>query len=89
MPALSAQLCEDARVTFYVRLKLGLPKVYAALGCIAVLASFVPMPEAAVYKDNSAILWQNNVRLADKAVACIELEAKPHSMNSATDNALG
>ena len=57
----TAELEAFGKVALAVALNLGLPEAGTGLGKDEVTAAFMAVPEAAVYKDDGAILAKHNV----------------------------
>ena len=68
IPTFCLQLAPDFLVTLLVPGYLGCPEVGVGLGDCIVFAAFVAVPEAAVDKDDGAVLWEDDVGGAGKAL---------------------
>lgn len=67
-PALRLQLAPGLLISFLISGYFGSPEICVGLGDSVVGAVLVTMPKAAVNKDDSAILGENDVRLAGEAL---------------------
>jgi hypothetical protein len=74
LPAVCVEFGGNLCVTLDVPRKLLAPEFEVTLGRIGETATFVPVPETAMYVDSGSVLWQNDIRFPGYILA---IETKP------------
>jgi hypothetical protein len=86
-PAICTEGCNGTTISRDVRLELGTPELHSGLRHVGHSASRMPVPEAAMHKDDEAVLRQDNVRSA-RQVLSMQAEAVSKSVQSRPHNPL-